>query len=121
MSDLVEFIRARLDEDERLARAMTPAEWEVRDGALTDGYELLSAWDADKLGGQRLLHIARHDPARVLREVEAKRAMLAYLIALEDKALDGNWWSLDYELPLKLLALPYADHPDYRAERSPSS
>ena len=37
------------------------------------------------------------------------------------KATDNNWWSLDTDLPFKLLALPYADHPDYQAEWAPGT
>jgi hypothetical protein len=57
-------------------------------------------------------HIARHDPARVLREVEAKRQMLAF----HDRAHphDGDPCTTQ-----RLLVLPYADHPDYRPEWKP--
>jgi hypothetical protein len=53
----------------------------------------------------RVEHIARHDPARVLADVEAKRRIV-------------EW---DAEQPvdrgvLNILASVYADHPDYREE-----
>lgn len=85
--DLVEFIRARLDEDEQRA----------------------------PLAGQimRLRAATSKFGDRLLTEIKAKRRLLDYLVALEDKALNDNWWNLDTTEPLLLLALPYADHPDY--------
>jgi hypothetical protein len=76
MSELVEFLRARLDEDERIARA-----------AGGDGH-----WTAEDIAvyGERLdptgrVHMATHDPARVLAEVEAKRGLLdGYVQAAEE-------------------------------------
>jgi hypothetical protein len=59
-------------------------------------------------------HIAEHDPARVLREVEAKRQIVdlcADMLWHDDRGPDyvsnGTLW---------LLALPYADRPGYRGE-----
>ncbi len=54
-------------------------------------------------------YIARWAPARTLQEIEAKRRML--------KELDLT--SQTQQHLLKLLALPYADHPDYRQEWKP--
>lgn len=68
-------------------------------------------------------HIIRHDPARVLREVEAKRLILAeYESVAEDADLsdDGDRVLLSsLRGALKALALPYADHADYREEWKP--
>jgi hypothetical protein len=55
MDDLIAFLQARLDEDERSAHAWLP--FGNPDAAARD-------------------HIARHDPGRVLAEVAAKRAIL---------------------------------------------
>lgn len=74
MTTLTEFLAARLDEDEAAAREASQAigsgEWghgqrQVRSVTLT----LVAETAADR-------HIARHDPARVLREVAAKRRVL---------------------------------------------
>jgi len=62
-------------------------------------------------------HIARHDPARVLREVAAKRAILAEceprpgigIVAIE----------LAAQRILRHLAAVWNDHPDYRPEWKP--
>jgi hypothetical protein len=102
MSDLVEFLRARLDEDEQVARPSLGAErWSP---------EAINMY-APGLGAGTLAHIARHDPARVLREVEAKRQLIAHLIEF----MEGDYapWNED---ALKIIALPYADHPSYREE-----
>ncbi|MFI2084332.1 DUF6221 family protein [Streptomyces rubiginosohelvolus] len=112
MDDLVQFLRDRLDEDEQAARAATWDEqsdvWTARPPQaryeqyivadyLDDGVVAVTPENADVDGvGQ---HIARHDPARVLREVEAKR-----------RILDGP----TTDTLIKLLALPYADHADYQ-------
>src|SRR5699024_3770632 len=92
VTEIVEFLRARLDEDEAVARkaieGYRSGEWEMRyppyagsgvyvvgeeDGYVTCDQEGLS----DSVGTDGIgRHIARHDPARVLREVGAKRAVL---------------------------------------------
>ena len=69
-------------------------------------------------------HIARHDPARVLAEVDAKRRMLAIhhpYVPEPDQACLGCAGGIVWtDCPvLRLLALPYASHPDYRAEWRP--
>ncbi|WP_330278103.1 DUF6221 family protein [Lentzea sp. NBC_00516] len=65
-------------------------------------------------------HVALHDPARVLREVEAKRRVLARHVFSpaggdpelpwenhDDCHLDGELWPCDDVLDL---AAPYVDH-----------
>jgi hypothetical protein len=65
-------------------------------------------------------HVARWDPARVLAECEAKRRIVKLCADIEGKAVEGNWWNLqEHEAILAALALPYADHPDYREEWRP--
>jgi hypothetical protein len=75
-------------------------------------------------------HIARHDPARVLREVEAKRRIIDEFVIARAKfkrVIPGN----DFEageraarfhsmhLAVRLLALPYSGRPGYREEWKP--
>jgi uncharacterized protein DUF6221 len=151
MTDLVEFLTARLDEDEQVARAATKGPWSVNDESYAE--TIYSADGAAVVAGGRwggeasvfestddAIHIARHDPARVLREVEAKRTLLNTYIELRDRidtawreyssALDGKRYSgptASYtsgelakmhalEDVLKTLALPYADHPEFQEE-----
>jgi hypothetical protein len=83
MDDPVANLRAGLDEDEAAANAcQSPSPWKpsshpsgssVVDDAAGD--PLIYNEGSPSLDEAR--HIARHDPARVLREVEAMRAILA--------------------------------------------
>lgn len=142
MLTLVEFLRARLDEDARIASA---ACWDDQSDVWTarppqaryeryaivdylgDGVVAVTPENADDDGvGQ---HIARHDPARVLAEVEGKRKLVAaYESAVTafgaaevgttvSDLMTGSVNSLRYAL--QLLALPYAGHEDYKAEWRP--
>lgn len=98
-ADIVAFLRERLDEDEQVARKAAslcgchpPAlSWRFGDET-TDGRILIEddphretdaspsrlhkRWNGSYANLFTAQHIARHDPARVLREVEAKRAIL---------------------------------------------
>ncbi|GII86615.1 hypothetical protein Ssi03_46050 [Sphaerisporangium siamense] len=127
MDDLVAFLRARLDEDEQMARAaggawqyvalpdvISPAGHSLQlddDRALVD----VGFMEDDALRPAEAQHIAHHDPARVLREVEAKRRLIEAHVDHYGLVFDHFW-----PVPvLSLLALPYADHADYREEWRP--
>jgi hypothetical protein len=129
MSDLAAFLHARLAEDEQMARA---AGGRRRGGrrwlqADPDRYPGLVGDDAGDVvadegsSGDRAAHIARHDPARVLREVVAKRRLLEGHgpdECLVPCCLCGR--GEDYPCTtMRLLALPYADHANYREEWKP--
>jgi hypothetical protein len=114
-AELIPWLRRRLDEDEATARAAihaTDAEWEyartpwgqwqVQTVAThgTPGYEqhLAVTWDreglSDSVGTEAGVHMARHDPARVVRDVEAKRSLLGLLetdLADPRNALRRQW------------------------------
>lgn len=135
---LVEFLRARLDEDEAAAKAATPGPWRVVNvtdyrSATVDGPDALQdggydetikarkqvmrpqtviPQDADYGPTVELVdaeHIARHDSARVLAEVESKRKLIEQHVGYYGGG-DDEFWPVQ---TLRLLALPYADHPDY--------
>ncbi|WKV74740.1 DUF6221 family protein [Streptomyces sp. PCS3-D2] len=149
MTDLVQFLRARLDEDASVARtagAELGEDWryDADHGwvlVAREGYSIATG-SQDFLDAEHGHHIARHDPARVLAEVDAKRRRLARhtserrRLALEDA--DGTT-SMAFlicasctpnrvirreeqdivEWPCPDLlddAAVYADHPDYREE-----
>ena len=126
MSALVEFLTARYDEDEQAARSASPGPWHLN----AEGDEVMAVDDIMVAGAFALsgnqqrataAHIARHDPARVLREVSAKRRIV-YLAAQLPKLTAVNLFDNDKDAwaeTLKQLALPYADHPDYREEWRP--
>ncbi|MDJ0345226.1 DUF6221 family protein [Streptomyces sp. H10-C2] len=148
--DLVEFLRARLAEDAevaRLAHATDPAPWyeDVGEGSYTnqregvDGVGLVRAadnvglWDREasctlSMTAATATHVARHDPARVLAEVDVKRRMLdEYDQALAQRvelantphSIEGSVRLLTALRFVKLLAVPCFDHPDYLAEWRP--
>ncbi|MFI9200191.1 DUF6221 family protein [Streptomyces sp. NPDC053048] len=129
--DLEAFLRARFDEDERVASAATPGPWRYNPDKVWNlpgqhfGEEFVAAGTVDKpicVAGTGpaddpksmadAAHIAQHDPARVLAEVEAKRRLI-----------EDTWGGPDHEdmwlHHMRLLALPYVDHPDYREEWRP--
>jgi len=128
MDDLVQFLRARLDEDERIAQGhqqWSPS-WHQDDcvNEIRDDENAGTVATVYRLGDRT--HIARHDPARVLAEVDAKRRIVdSYERATENRhAHLGDLASAGAFLALhgavKSLALPYADHPDYRPEWAPN-
>jgi hypothetical protein len=120
VSDLVAFLTARLDEDERVARAVPIEEWGSHDGCRVhpaqeqDGFLAIGRIEAQF--EEEAEHIARHDPARVLREVDAKRTCIAFLGHPDAPPGEGRYVA---ERVLWLLALAYSDHPDYREEWRP--
>jgi hypothetical protein len=96
---LVAFLRQQLDTDERLARAATPGPWRYNPNkqwhapehlaARTQGEEFVGAGPLDATIGVAAtgpadhpqsmvdaLHIAEHDPARVLRQAAAMRRIV---------------------------------------------
>lgn len=129
---LAEFLNARLDEDEAVARTSADADGHHADGwtALVDAActgLVVDARDPDyaittDTLEEIVVHIARHDPARTLREVSAKRAILATHLRTPHRCPlpvlageHGQLWTAE-EGPcwtLRLLARVYSDHSDY--------
>lgn len=154
MSEIVKFLEARLVEDEAVAReAITPDrpgthwEWEstaddddpesprwlrtVEEFPTTSGVGDLPGfplgYDCKAEPSPAMDHIARHDPARVLREVAAKRSVIGkYLWAdrvrerMEEDDDDVKWeWIFKSEAlveVLRALASVYSDHPDFNPD-----
>lgn len=117
---LVAFLRARLDEEQREAEAALERTTTTRrriggqwvEGTIQPPEWRRSVWP----------------PARVLAEVDAKRRIIEQHTVTEASEFEGKTDTITYcpicrndgECPtLRLLALPYADHPDYRAEWRP--
>ncbi|WP_173261029.1 DUF6221 family protein [Streptomyces pacificus] len=141
MNDLVQFLREQYDEEADAARQACwdddasgrwtahhreeyDGRWVIIDG-MDEGVTEVRPQAADD--GPVARHIARHDPARVLREVEAKRRILRE--HRQDSLPDGidleecyTCGGVNERWPcptLRLLALPYADHPNYRQKWKP--
>lgn len=121
---LVEFLSARIAEDEAAARAASQPAF-AGDGSIArwrdephypdrmDGHS--TVWNGV---GQAVVsnasdfqgaHIARQDPARVLAGCESKRE----IIALAEFS-DEEGAAPVYVKALRALTLSYADHPDYQ-------
>ena len=145
--EFLQWLREQLDDDEQTARKLhnllarlqwtadralglqsaiewnvPRAEWARLMGALPSEPDGLTWVEAVEMRGTAL------DPARVLREVEAKRGVLRQYLDLREqvrnpvsaenraraRALQGELGDV-----LRLLALPYADRPGYRDEWRP--
>lgn len=126
--DLVQFLRDRLDEDEQAARRVKSSWRQVGETGVivaSDGGHAEECANGNWTGIAE--HIVRHDPARVLAEVDAKRALLDLHGPGEFEYSDVDVCMVcDQQDPepypcrtVRLLALPYADHPDYRDEWRP--
>jgi hypothetical protein len=113
---VVEFLEARLAEDELTAHAATDAapDWrtyyDYRDVKDVDGHFVVQA-DSRHPTTAQAAHIARHSPARALRECEAKRAIIADLLRRD--ALGDLPGRTAVEDTLKALSTVYSHHPDY--------
>ena len=102
MDDLATWLRACLDDDERVARAAE---------RFWHGVRVESATMAEED------HVRRWDPARVLAEIDAKRRILDWVD--EVSISRAVTWSFDPSRPLRLLALPYADRDGYQQSWRP--
>ncbi len=113
---LVDFLEARLAEDELTAQAAIEgdADWHAlyayRDVKDSDGHYVVLADTQHPTVGQAA-HIARHSPARVLRHCEATRAVIADFLRLD--ALGDLLGRSATEASLKQLAFVYFDHTDF--------
>jgi hypothetical protein len=167
MTEIVEFIKARLNDDEAAAYAANGPEWTTPgddgpgegmlyavDGSIRGTYKsdgwciaqfesyprgyanspdspgYLPAFPTTRIRHiENGVHAARHDPARVLREVAGKRRIVEeYLLTEaslrhEAEARDRAFNLVSFEaaeyalrIAIRALAAAYADHPDYRKE-----
>lgn len=108
-ADLMTWLRAHLDEDERVARR-APRTWRS---------ELMILHEAQA-------HVARFDPARMLREVEAKRRILNSLPSWnlparpeDDEPEYAYGYARGLYEAIQWLAVLYADQPGYLDEWRP--
>ncbi|WP_037683058.1 DUF6221 family protein [Streptomyces griseus] len=130
VEDLANWLRAQLDEDERIARTATLGPW-VQSGIGDYGWTVdfgrpgagVETADTEQ-GLADADFIAAHNPARVLREIDAKRQILALhrpYVAESGQACLGCAGGIEFERcpVVRLLALPYAGRPGYREEWRP--
>jgi len=120
---LTEFLLARIAEDETVAIEVRdshdPLTWAASD------YPDTGAWGMGAGDGPSGYYSVVIDPDRVLADCDAKRRIVALEPTETPDDLDGftREWELGQAAALgsvlSLLALPYADHPDYRKEWRP--
>lgn len=145
---LAEFLLARLDETEQVAKAsialhaeagVDESAWEVDELGPDDRepYEVViyperggsvtvaRTWRTE-YGRTDAEHIALHDPARVLADVAAHRRIVELcrdkMRPPEQREGLDLTWDAEHDLglaTLRLLALPYAAHEGYRSEWAP--
>ena len=124
MTDLIVFLLAQLALDEAAAKAAHlrfPGPWDQAEAAGSTLPAAVSLYDAgdESIGVIRgsyvARHIARHDPARVLRDVEADRKLIA---AYEDVTEFSDPW-IGLDLAVRIRAERFSGHPDYREEWRP--
>jgi hypothetical protein len=145
VSDIVAFLTARTDEEHAAALAAQqtdPAPWTAdistvgasptdHDGPDGSGLVIASngipLWDCEGsntlcMAAPAAQHIVLHDPARVLRDVVAKREVIGLYLAAKAalEASDGTILAgaaklnlRAYGNALRALAAADADHPDY--------
>jgi hypothetical protein len=136
---LAEFLLARIDDDKAWVQMVLDdyAQHLVNWSCPVTGVVNVGDPGMDGLlptgDGPLAQHIARWDPARVLAECDAKRRIIelfrettegedgisddADFLRQMDEIATGRWEAL--RSVIRLLALPYADHPDYREEWRP--
>lgn len=124
------FLAARLDEDERVARAVKPLRCiPVMGGPMDEKFGICRLVPAveDGMYEARVdpdaqAHIALHDPARTLREVEAKRRRLdrhlgeRRRIAFETDPDDGSGWT-SFGYFVCVACTPHREVRTYRGEQ----
>lgn len=131
MDDLIAFLRDRLSEDEAAATAVfRDHTWSAYLEGGTDGWAIEGAHSGKPsciVGDEAMAnHIARHDPARVLADLAAKRQIIAEHcddggkcdVCADPPVYEATWRPFPCKT-LRLLALPYADHPDYQESWKP--
>ena len=121
---LTDFVSARLDEDEAVARAaLTDDAWWVDGPAAKSGHWWIYPLGVKFVSRPAAEHIARNDPARVLAQVAAMRRIVDKAVVArghEPRAEEMGWEhsitsaaAVAYEDALRLLASIWRDHPDF--------
>ena len=144
MTDLVAFLNARLDEDEAYLRELTEIGERKRDAMSEADIATNMPAFRELMTDPGVLRIMQrqaalgyappNDVSRLLREVEAKRAIVAIHALSESmgsyscpvcitdrEGYPEEWAGDDYPCPtLHHLAAVYSGHPDYQPEWAPA-
>jgi hypothetical protein len=123
---LAEFLLARIDEDEKRTLGARPFDsWEAHEGDYEwDSDALTAGWHTGKCGWRQSEFSEDCGcgvPARMLADCEAKRQVAEECRKYENaegRYFGGGRNPLTRAI-MRALALPYADHPDFRDEWRP--
>lgn len=140
LAALVRFVEERIAEDESTAQAATPGPWLAEpNGSIVGpsghlpklaGHVVCSvgAWDVGRPTPQDAAHIARNDPARVLRDVAAKRQLLRFYDDLSAIVVECSGLLIgpgmrrihaEHGRLLAAMAAVWCRHPDFQPEWLP--
>lgn len=151
VDELVEFLRERIAEEQAVAREAGGDVWTVYcpyvpvmagddpedsirhlagpshadEASIADSKGDAVVYDEGSPSPRQARHIARHDPARVLRECEAHLRIVEHYTKEQWVISQGHrteWTEggqAARETALRLLTTIYADHPDFRDEWKP--
>lgn len=124
MSELADFLLARIAEDEAVARGAAGAPRYDRYGN-NAADEMVTLAENEGAREVAVIHASRYRPQRILAECEAKRRIVWRAVAMQKEAEEASYDDLNLAalkgqayaltLTLRMLALPYTDHPDYSA------
>lgn len=106
---IVDFLNARLDEEQAAARAAAPGPWKREDTKVFDAAGNPVAETGDPTAAE---HITRHDPARVLHEVALRRRLVREVDEYTRFSRDRLAGEMARQI-LGALAGAYTDHPDF--------
>ncbi|MDX2838017.1 DUF6221 family protein [Streptomyces ipomoeae] len=120
MSEIADFLRTRIAERRAIAEAASPGPWHANaehDEVLAaDGITVAEGF---ALSGKQLRatvdHIATHDPETVTADLDAQLALVGELDAADPNSgyITATFTARD---ALKVLARPFAGHPDHKGE-----
>jgi seryl-tRNA synthetase len=120
MDDLARWLTAQLDEDERIARAAGDSfgfAWTADGDVVSSEIDYVSVVEEP---GSPTEYIAEHDPARALREIDAKRDLLRFAEGIHDhRETFTTGVASRLEETLRLFALAYADRDGYQESWRP--
>jgi hypothetical protein len=130
--DLAAFLLDRIFEAEAVARSATPGPWrwiqwrsDADDEPTLYGVEAgardkpvtVVPQSSDRQQGWNANHIALHDPVRVMAECAAQRRIVQ--IHQQATITAGEGLSFQTRAVLQVIAVVYADHPDYNPSWRP--
>ncbi|MFB7917222.1 DUF6221 family protein [Streptomyces sp. NPDC056061] len=124
-SDMIDFVRARLAEEERIAHAAGGDNWRCPDGVPGEIHDRSGAIAFTIRGHGFDQYIAFQDPARTCRRIETSRVLLNEYAEIADKDTDRpdsdfvSGRAVGLGFAVRQMAAEHAGHPDYRARWLP--